>query len=401
MTSNPNDLLTNTFDLENMIAGISEWVKMESPSDNKDAVNKMVDTVASWFQKLDFSIERIGDRTGENGMPVGDVLIAKSPWGFHGGGHDDMSKHNQGGIIITGHVDTVHPIGEINTNPLRIEDDKFYGPGLYDMKAGVYMAMTALQHVTKQGSCKLPVTFILVPDEEIGTHSCSDILAEHATQNKYTLVFEPAREGGKIVTSRRGTGDVWITVNGKSAHAGNALSQGRNAVVEMATHIIPQITELVHPDKEYGEYSTSIGTINGGTAGNVVPDTCTILVDIRSNSIEKMDWIVETLYNLQPSSPDFTITVTGGQNRGPWPDTQNHRDLFNIAQQQAKTLGIDLVGMHAGGGSDGNFTANVGCATLDGLGIDGAGAHASDEHGLVSSIIPRTALAVKILETLE
>ena len=396
MTSNPNDLLTTTFDLDAMIAGITKWVTMESPSDNKDAVNKMADEVIAWFEKLDFTIERITERTDKDGTPVGDVIIAKSPWGW-----DDMSKHNQGGIIVTGHIDTVHPIGEINTNPVRIEGDKFYGPGLYDMKAGVYMAMTALEHVAKHGTCQLPVTFILVPDEEIGTHSCSDIIKEYAQKNKYTLVFEPARDGGKIVTSRRGTGDVWITVNGKSAHAGNALSKGRNAIVEMATHIIPQITELVHPDKEYGEYSTSIGTIDGGTAGNVVPDKCTILVDIRSNSIEKMDRIVETLYTLKPSSDDFTIQVTGGQNRGPWPDAKNHRDLFTIAHTQAKTLGIDLIGMHAGGGSDGNFTANVGCATLDGLGIDGAGAHASDEHGLVSSIIPRTALAVKILENLE
>ena len=401
MTSNPNDLLTNTFDLDAMIAGITKWVEMESPSDNKDAVNKVADEVIKWFEKLDFTVERIPNLIGEDNTPVGDVVIAKSPWGYHGGGWDDISKHNQGGIIVTGHIDTVHPIGELNTNPVRIEGDKFYGPGLYDMKSGVYMAMTALEHVAKHGTCKLPVTFILVPDEEIGTHSCSDLIKEHAQQNKYTLVFEPARDGGKVVTARRGTGDVWITVNGKSAHAGNALSKGRNAIVEMATHIIPQIKELVHPDEEYGEYSTSIGTINGGTAGNVVPDKCSILVDIRSNSIEKMDMIVETLYALKPSSPDYTIEVTGGANRGPWPDAKNHQDLFNIASEQAKTLGIDLVGMRAGGGSDGNFTANVGCATLDGLGIDGAGAHASDEHGLVSSIIPRTALAVKILENLE
>ena len=395
MTSNPNDLLNNTFDLDTMIADITKWVELESPSDNKPAVNKMVNIAEGWFKKMNFTCERIGNRIGEGGIPVADVLIAKSPWGHNG------DKPNQPGIIVTGHVDTVHPIGELKTNPVRIDGDKFYGPGLYDMKAGVYMAMTALEHVTKNETCNLPVTFILVPDEEIGTHSCSDIIAEYAKQNKYTLVFEPAREGGKVVTSRRGTGDIFITVHGKSAHAGNQLSQGRNAIVEMATNVIPKITPLVDPKMEYGEYSTSIGTINGGTVANAVPEQCSIVVDIRSNSIEKMDYIVETLYALKPSSPDFKYEITGGANRGPWPDTKQHQDLFNIAKEQAKTLGIDLVGMHAGGGSDGNFTANVGCATLDGLGIDGAGAHTSNEHGIVSSIIPRTALAVKILEILK
>ena len=114
----------------------------------------------------------------------------------------------------------------------------------------------------------------------------------------------------------------------------------------MATNVIPKITPLVHPDMEFGEYSTSVGTINGGTANNVVPDECTIGVDIRSNTVEKMDMIVKTLYNLKPSSPDFTYEITGGANRDPWADAENHRALFNHAQQQATELGIDLQGMH-------------------------------------------------------
>lgn len=391
MTTHADILLNDTFALDTMIAEIQQWAGIESPSNNATANNKMADTIAEKFAQMGWATERINSQSDHYTHPVGDMIVARSPWGKHETG----AKPN--GILICSHMDTVHPIGEPQNNPIRTEGDKLFGPGVYDMKAGLYMAMTACQHVTTAQTHNLPITFLISADEEIGSHASRAKIQELAQQNQYALVTEPARDGGKIVTARRGTGDMYITVRGKSAHAGIAFTDGRNAIVETATNIIPKLVALANPEQGY---TVSPNVIHGGTADNTIPNTCVLHVDLRADTVEQMQKIVNTINALTPTSPDYTYEITGGFNRPPWATGEPHQGLFNHAQTQAQDLGIDLVGIATGGGSDANFTAELGIPTLDGLGIDGANAHTSNEYGKTTSIIPRTALMVRLLETL-
>lgn len=393
MVTNVNTLMNDAFDLDKMVADIKQWAAIESPSSDASAVNTMVDMVQEKFASMGFTTQRFGRLVGEFGQPVGDMLVAQSPRDY-----SNVGSHNEKGIFICSHVDTVHPVGELANNPIRTEGDKLYGPGVYDMKASAYMAMTACDFVARAKTGHLPITYLIVPDEEIGSHASREKIKELAAQNKYCLVTEPARDGGKIVIARRGTGDIFITVHGVAAHAGSKFTVGRNALIETATNIIPKLLPLVDINRGC---TVSPNVIQSGEATNKIPDLCKLSIDLRADYTEDMKRIVDTIYAIKPSSDDFTYDIVGGFNRPPWPVGEKHNALFHHAKEQADQLGFELVGIQTGGGSDGNFSAEIGIPTLDGLGMNGENAHTSDEYGYISSIIPRTALMVRLLETLK
>ncbi len=370
-------------DAEEILAGVLGWVEIESPSHDGEAVNKMVDQVENEAETMGLGIDRT---PGVDGF--GDILKCRTPWGGDGPG-----------ILVLSHLDTVHPVGIKETkNPIRREEDKVFGPGIYDMKAGAYIALHAMRHLIREGKqTPLPVTFMFIPEEEIGSPTSKAMIAEEGKKNKFVLVTEPAREGGKIVTARNGRLQYEIAVKGVPAHAGARHMDGRSAIREMA-HIILKLEALT--DYEKGQ-TCSVGIINGGTLTNVVPEDCTISVDIRIPDMEAAEEVMAYIEGLEPEDKDCRITVEGGVDRPPYEKFEGIEKLFEHAKACAAEIGFELQDLKTGGGSDGNFTGALGIPTLDGLGADGHGAHSNDEFIYYSSLVERCRLMIRLMETLE
>jgi glutamate carboxypeptidase len=368
-------------DAEEILAGIREWVEIETPSHDGAAVNRLVGVVEGQLRKVGQKTERIPGAEG-----FGDILIGRSPWS------------DGKGILVVAHLDTVHPHGSL-AGPMkwRREGDKVYGPGIYDMKAGGHMAYAAYRHLVRLGrTTKLPITFLFVPEEEVGSPTSRAIIEREARHAKYALVCEPARDGGKIVLARKGTVIMKLRTKGRASHAGLRHEDGRSAIKEMAH----QILALEAMTNYETGLTVSVGTIKGGTGTNVVPAECEITIDMRIPSAAIVDECLDRVRNLKPHDPDVTVEVEGGLNRPPYETDDGIKALYEHARGLASELGFDLVGVKTGGGSVVNFTAALGVPTLDGLGADGRGAHAIDEQIYVSSLEPRTKLLLRLFETL-
>jgi glutamate carboxypeptidase len=366
-----------------MIEGIKRWVEIESPTQSTAAVNRMIDLVQSEVADLPVQVERVGGRNG-----FADNLIVRNTAPGHGSG-----------IVILSHIDTVHPIGTLGgALPFRRDGDKLYGPGLFDMKGGAYLALEAFRQVARQKTAKLPVTFVFTPDEEVGSPTSRHIIEAEARHARYVLVTEPARDGGKIVTARKGVGRFEVKATGVPAHSGARHQDGRSAIKEMARQVL-----AIEGMTDYSRgVTTTVGVIQGGTAPNVIPQHCHITVDLRVRDVAAGEEFEAKILGLEPFDPGVKLDVTGGMNRPPFEMSTAIEVLFRHAQAVAKGVGFTLEHTEmTGGGSDGNFTAALGVPTLDGLGIDGDGAHTHWEHGLVSSIEPRTLLMRGLLETLQ
>ncbi len=372
-----------SIDVGAMISGIQSWVETESPTRDKAAVNRMVDVVQRDVAKLPVAVERVPGRNG-----FADNLIVRNQAAGHGAG-----------ILLLSHIDTVHPIGTLaGPLPFRRDGDRLYGPGLFDMKGGAYLALEAFRQVAKAGSAKLPVTYLFTPDEEVGSPTSRHLIEAEAKKARYVLVTEPARDGGKIVTARKGVGRFEVKATGVPAHSGARHQDGRSAIKEMARQILA-IEEMT--DYARG-ITTTVGTIAGGTAPNVIPQHCHISVDLRVRDEAAGAEFEAKILRLEPFDPGVKVEVIGGMNRPPFEKSTAIDVLFRHARAVAKNVGFDLQDTEmTGGGSDGNFTAALGVPTLDGLGIDGDGAHTEWEHGLISSIEPRTLLMRGLLETLQ
>lgn len=370
-------------DPDEILEGIRTWVEIESPSNDGAAVNRMVDKVEADMRAIGAEIDRTPGVDG-----YGDIMTARTPWGG-----------DQPGILVVSHTDTVHPIGLLEgVLRWRREGDSVFGPGIYDMKSGAFMAYYAYRHLVRQGKqSPLPITFMFVPEEEVGSPTSQAAIEAAAKANKYVLVTEPAREGGKIVTGRRGSARFKVTVTGVPAHSGLRHQDGRNAIKEMAHHIL-FIEGLTDYERNV---TTNVGVISGGTGTNVVPSECTIEVDMRLPDMEAVEEFIPKVLNITNIDPDCTVHVEGGLNRPPYQKDEGIAALYEHARGLAEELGFDLQDMYTGGGSDGNFTAALGIPTLDGLGADGRGAHAHDEQIYFSSLQERTALWVRLFETLE
>ena len=373
--------MTPIFDTAAMLAEIRGWVEIESPTTVPAAVNRMVDHVEQSYAGTGAHLERIAGRDG-----YGDHLIARSPWG----------QANRG-ILILSHLDTVHPIGFIERLPFRVEGDIAYGPGIYDMKAGAFMAFHAFREMGRLGTGgALPVTHLYVSEEEVGSPTSRAIIEAEARNAKYVLVTEPAREGGKIVTARKGTARFEVHVKGQPAHSGSRHQDGRSAVRELARQILA-IEGFT--DYERG-ITTNVGVIGGGTRANVVPEDAHALVDMRVSTPAQADEMVAKVLALRSHEEGVTVTITGGMNRPPYEKDERITSLFEHARGLAAEIGYALEDLKTGGGSDGNFTAAL-APTLDGLGVDGRGGHTHYEQIRVSSIAPRSRLFYRLFETLQ
>jgi glutamate carboxypeptidase len=267
------------------------------------------------------------------------------------------------------------------------------------MKAGGYIAYYALRHLVRQGKkTKLPVTFLFIPEEEVGSPTSRARIEAAARGHKYCLVMEPGRDGDKVVTSRKGVGRFVVTVKGRASHAGVRHEDGRSAILEMAKQIL-----RIEGKTDYARGITcNVGLISGGTGVNVVSAECTAEIDLRVPNPQLAEKMTHWFLGLEPIGADVEVTVSGGMNRPPYQKDAGIADLFGKAQTIYREIGKELADVPlTGGGSDGNFTAALGIPTLDGLGADGKGAHAAYEQIYFSSLMPRTYLCARLLETLD
>ena len=371
---------TNPFDSRTILNGIRRWVEIETPTEAPEQVNKLASIVADGYRGLPATVERIAGRDG-----CGDHLVARSSWG-----------QDAPGILVLSHLDTVHPLGFIERLPFSVQGDTAFGPGIYDMKGGAYLAYHAFRHLCADGSAApLGVTQLFVSDEEIGSPTSRALIEAEGHKAKYVLVTEPARDGGKIVTGRKGVGRFEVFVKGQPAHAGTRPEDGRSAIRELANVI--QTLEAMN-DLKRG-ITVNVGVIRGGTRPNVVAEEAYAEVDLRVPGIADADELVPKILNLTSRSEGVSVKIVGELNRPPYEKGNAGAALFEHARGLAADIGFELVDTFTGGGSDGNFTA-AHTATLDGLGVDGKGAHTHYEQLYISSIEPRARLLYRLYQTL-
>ena len=370
-----------------ILDGIRQWIEIESPSDDVAALARMADKVTADYEAIGAHVRRIAGTHG-----AGDHLLVTQDR------HCPPEAKDGPGILILSHIDTVHPIGTLaGPLPYRVDGDRAYGPGAEDMKGGTYIALAAIRQLGRDNRrTHLPIRHLLVSDEEIGSASAKPHIIREAQRAKYVLVTEPARSGGKIVTARKGIANFNVSAHGEAAHAGVEHHLGANAVLEIA-HQIVALEAMTDYDRDL---TVNVGQVRGGIRDNVVPDQASITVDIRFPNPAIGDEIIERVRALVPRNPKVRLVVEGGINRPGYDKSPDIAALFEHAQGLAAEIGFDLVDLKTGGGSDGNYTAAY-APTLDGLGVDGDGGHTLDERLYISSIVPRTLLLMRLMETLK
>ena len=372
--------IRNPFDSTTILDGIRNWVEIESPTDAPEQVNKLSSLVGDLYRDLPARVERIAGKDG-----CGDHLVARSAWG-----------QDAPGILILSHLDTVHPMGFIERLPFRVEGNSAFGPGIYDMKGGAYIAFHAFRQICADSArSPLGITQLYVSDEEIGSPTSRALIEAEGQKARYVLVTEPARDGGKIVTGRKGVGRFEVFIKGAPAHAGTRPQDGRSAIRELA-HVI-QTLEAMN-DLKRG-ITVNVGVVRGGTRPNVIAEEAYAEVDLRVPTTADADELVEKILAVKSRSDGVSVKITGELNRPPYEKGNAGAALFEHARTLAAEIGFELVDTFTGGGSDGNFTAHH-TATLDGLGVDGKGAHTHYEQLYVSSLEPRARLLYRLYQTL-
>jgi glutamate carboxypeptidase len=362
-----------------LIGFARELAKVESPSDNKAAVDACLALAAARGKKLGGRV-RIHRRPG-----VGNVLELRF-------GPRKPAAPGLKPILLLGHLDTVWPLGTLKTMPCRVSNGRIWGPGTLDMKAGVAMAFTALELLTEAGLLQREIVLLLNGDEEIGSPVSRPITERIAKTCSAVYVLEPA-QGLAYKTARKGIGIWRVEVEGVAAHAGVDFEKGANAIIELAC-IVEKVSRWT--DLKRG-LTVSVGVAGGGTKSNVIPAHA--WAEVEARIVRRADGarIARKFAALKAVDPRCTLTVTGGFNRPPMERSRGTVHLFRRAQTLAKNLGFDLDEAATGGGSDGNFTAALGIPTLDGMGAVGDGAHARHESVLVEHLAPRTALVAAML----
>ncbi|WP_421521940.1 M20/M25/M40 family metallo-hydrolase [Ochrobactrum quorumnocens] len=370
------------FDIDGMIARLRPWIETESPTFDAAAVNRMVETAAYDFAAAGASIEFIPGRMGFGGS-----LRARFP----------HANHGKPGIMVSGHLDTVHPLGVIDINPYRRESGKIYGPGIQDMKGGNFVALEAMRQIARSGlATKLPVTFLLTPDEEVGTPSTRDLIEQEALKNKYVLVPEPARRDGGAVVGRYAIARYNLETIGKPSHAGWLLKEGRSAIRRMAEKII-EIEALTTDDCTF-----SVGVIQAGQWVNCVSSSCNAEALSMAKTQKDLEDGVARIMSLAGTKDDVELIVTRGVTRPVWePGQPQDMKLFNFANDVAKEIGFTMTAQSSGGGSDGNFTGALGVPTLDSIGVRGEGLHTLGEHIFEDSLVERARLHAGLFLGLE
>jgi glutamate carboxypeptidase len=372
------DIANLPFDADTMLAGLRPWVERESPTFDAVRVNAMMDLAARDCALSGATVERVAGRMG-----FGDCLRAKFSFG-----HAD-----QPGILIMGHLDTVHPVGTLGVLPWRRDDARCYGPGICDMKGGNFLALESLRMLQRLGfSPALPVTFLFTSDEEIGSPSTRDLIEAEASRHKYVLVPEPGRADGGVVTGRYAIARFNLKAIGRPSHAGARLKDGRSAIRIMAD-VIPQIEGMTTDACTF-----SVGVVHGGQWVNCVASACEGEALSMAKRQADLDSGVERMLALTKGDDEAgRFVVTRGVTRPVWEPNGKTMAMYQIAKRLAATLGIDLPHESSGGGSDANFTGALGIASLDGLGVCGAGVHTLNEHILVASLPQRAKLFTGLL----
>lgn len=360
-----------------MIDAIREIVEIESPSYDVERSK----TVQLWIENearkvgLDLEIERIpADSYGEH-------LIIRA---FPGGAKP---------YFLLGHSDTVHPVGTKEQNPTRIDGDKFYGCGIFDMKSGIVLMLEALRYFAETGiGPSRPITIFISCDEEVGSHSGRELLEKEAADAEACFILEPSA-AGRVKTGRKGTGMYTVRTHGVPAHAGLDPEKGASAILDLSR----QIERLHSFNKVEAGTTVNVCTMRGGTTTNVIPEHAECTVDVRFSSMEEAARIDAAIKGLTSFDERVSVSVLGDINRPPMERTEAVSSLFEKARQVAASFDYDLGETQVGGASDGNFVAALGVPVLDGLGITGDGAHTLHEHILVSDIANRAALISRIL----
>ena len=376
---------TPAFDADAMLAGLLRWVETESPTYDAAAVGRMMDVAARDLAMEGARIERIPGRMG-----FGDCVRARFP---HPAG--DAAP----GILVLAHLDTVHPVGTLRDLPIRREGGRCYGPGIFDMKGGTFLAFEAVRALRRAGHTPpLPVTFLLTSDEEVGSPSTRDLIEAEARRARYVLVPEPARPdggpAGGLVTGRYAIARFNLRTVGRPSHAGATLSEGRSAVREMCR----QVLAIEAMTTEACTFSVSV--VHGGRWVNCVPTVCEAECLTMARRQPDLDEAVARMLALRASSGDIRMEVTRGVTRPVWEPDAGTMALYEQARGVARSLGFDIGHGSAGGGSDGNFTGALGIPTLDGLGVQGGGAHTLEEHIEVASLPRRAALFAGLVASL-
>jgi glutamate carboxypeptidase len=369
-------LMNLPFDTEKMLAGLRPWIECESPTYDAAAVDRMMDLAAYELAACGAEIERIPGRMG-----LGGSVRARFP-------HKDFGKP---GILVSGHLDTVHPVGTIEKNPWRIEDGRAYGPGIQDMKGGNFVTVEAVRQLAIAGiQTPLPVTVLFTPDEEIGTPSTRELIEMEARKNKVVLVPEPAGPSGEATTGRYAIARFNLKTIGRPSHAGARLAEGRSAIAAMARKIL-EIEEMTSEDCTF-----SVGVIHAGQWVNCVSSECTAEALSMAKRQEDLDAGVAKMLAHAGEANDVIIEVTHGVTRPVWEAGDGTMKLYGIAREIAKELGFEMGHRSSGGGSDGNFTGALGIATLDSLGVRGKGAHTLEEHIEIESLTERAQLMAEL-----
>jgi glutamate carboxypeptidase len=377
-SARPADL---TFETPAMMARLRRWVECESPSYDAAAVSRMAVLAADDIRAMGAEVEILPGALG-----FGDCVRARfAPPGAL-----------QGGILLMGHLDTVHPIGTLNAMPWREQDGLCHGPGILDMKGGIVIALAAIAALRHAGlTPPLPVTLLLNSDEEVGSPSTRALVEAEAARHRYVLIPEPARRSGGVVVGRHAVARYKLVTRGRPAHAGLRLNEGRSAIQEMAHQIIA-IDRLSQPDCTF-----STGVIHGGQWVNCVARECEAELLSVSTSEDALARGRRTLADLRPTAPGTEIELVPGAMRPFWHASAGDRMLYETASRIAAELGFDLPGEASGGGSDGNFTGAMGIPTLDGLGPRGDLLHTRDEHIVVDSLAERARLLAGLLMALD
>ncbi len=358
-----------------MVAFLQQLIETESPTNDKEAVDRVGVILAEASRNLGASVSVHPQKER------GDHIVAK--WG-----------EGDNGILLMGHMDTVFPLGTLETMPFYEKDGKIYGPGVQDMKSGLVIGLAAIAVLREAKQMpERPITFLFTTDEEVGSQTSRALIEKLASQATLVLVMEPSVPNGALKTWRKGVGDFILRIHGRAAHAGGAHAEGRNALEEMA-HQILAIQGLT--DYEKGT-TLNVGVAQGGTAANVVPDYAELSIDLRVMQPGEYERVWDQLNALRPILDGTSLELIGELNRPPMPFNKTMEATFNKAKRIAAKAGIEIEAGGSGGGSDANFVAPLSIPVLDGLGAIGDGLHSSREFIFEDSLIERSLLLSALL----
>jgi glutamate carboxypeptidase len=364
-----------------MLDDLREYVGIETPSDDVDALRRGREWVTAWVT------DRLGpasSATTHGGGEHGDTVVL------------DFDADGVGGVTVAmlAHYDTVWPVGTLAAIPFSVSDDTIRGPGVFDMKAGLVQAVWAVQALSALGLPRPALRLVLNGDEEIGSLSSRPVIEDACRDATEVLVFE-ASAGGAVKTARKGVGIFDVTLTGVEAHAGLDPTAGASAITALAA-LVDDVHALT--DLEAGT-TANVGLVHGGTRRNVTAGQAIAGVDIRVAVQTESDRVEHALHGWRPADPRVQVRVDGGWNRPVMARSAGTAALYERARSLAADLGFDLREVSVGGASDGNFAAALGRPVLDGLGAVGDGAHARSEHATVSGMVERATLTAALLSS--